>query len=296
MDNTMKPTRPKGRRGETALDDRHDVVAPVPSDWSTLYRALRHRVERQRASAPTAQKSSRQEQTRSDSDKKPRALTHAVNQATLSELEAIVTSIQQLVYLYHGKGDGPLYRPLWATASETVSLRDRVQTLLSVLNRTAESEAGYTCHIEELVGDLLRSRRRAILRTRALIQVEFLPIVQDTPLRLFLLFAALLDNALKFQGPDRPQIRIACQDRDSEYVFSVRDNGIGIPSGQTDQIFDLFHRAHQDGHYIGAGVGLAICRCIVAGHGGRVWAESENGDGTTVFFTLPHEREKEADS
>ena len=98
----------------------------------------------------------------------------------------------------------------------------------------------------------------------------------------------LISNALKFCAQQPPVIHLGWERRwGQDWVFSIRDNGIGIAPENFERIFQLFQRVHGDCEYPGSGMGLAICKKIVERHGGRIWVESELGCGTTVFFTLP---------
>jgi chemotaxis family two-component system sensor kinase Cph1 len=97
----------------------------------------------------------------------------------------------------------------------------------------------------------------------------------------------LISNALKYHPADsRPEIDVTAEERPSEWVFAVRDNGIGIPEEYHERIFGLFKRLHRH-EYPGTGVGLAICRRVVQTHGGRIWVDSKPGEGATFYFTLP---------
>jgi signal transduction histidine kinase len=104
--------------------------------------------------------------------------------------------------------------------------------------------------------------------------------------QLIQLFQNLISNALKFCGASPPRIHISAVKRDKEWVFSVRDNGIGIPEEHLGDVFELFQRLHKD-KYPGTGIGLSTCKKIVERHGGRIWVESEPGKGSTFYFTLP---------
>ncbi len=92
---------------------------------------------------------------------------------------------------------------------------------------------------------------------------------------------------MKFRGDDPPRIHVSSETRDHVWVFTVRDNGIGLDTQYADRIFMMFQRLHNKTEYPGTGIGLAICKKIVDRHGGRIWVESQPGQGCTFGFTLP---------
>jgi PAS domain S-box-containing protein len=118
--------------------------------------------------------------------------------------------------------------------------------------------------------------------------VGTLPSVLADEGQLVQVFQNLIGNAIKFRGDAPPQISVQATRRDSRWMFSVTDNGIGIDMRYAEKIFQMFQRLHEKGKYEGSGIGLAITKRIIEGHGGRVWFESNVGAGTTFFFTLSH--------
>ena len=102
------------------------------------------------------------------------------------------------------------------------------------------------------------------------------------------LFQNLIGNAIKYRKPDQvPKVHVSAEQKGSEWVISIRDNGIGFDPKHASAIFEPFKRLHTAEEYPGTGVGLAICRRIVQAQRGRIWAQSQQGEGTTFCFTLP---------
>lgn len=125
-----------------------------------------------------------------------------------------------------------------------------------------------------------------IEETRAQITSDNLPLVLTNEGQLVRVFQNLVGNALKFRDKATPMIHVAASRDDSSWVFSVRDNGIGIGPKDSERIFQIFQRGHSCDGSSGTGIGLAVCRRIVEGCGGRIWVKSSPGQGSTFFFTL----------
>jgi light-regulated signal transduction histidine kinase (bacteriophytochrome) len=127
----------------------------------------------------------------------------------------------------------------------------------------------------------------AIEDVGALVTNEELPTVVADQTQLSQLLQNLIANAIKFHGAKPPRIHVAARERAAEGVFSVRDNGIGIDPEYFDRIFAIFQRLHVAADYPGTGIGLAVCKRIAERHGGRIWVESDPGNGSTFSFSLP---------
>ena len=133
----------------------------------------------------------------------------------------------------------------------------------------------------------------AIADSGANVTHDPLPMVLADPTQLTQLFQNLCGNAIKFRRPaETPRIHVSAARQDGVWQFDVRDNGVGIESKYFDRIFIIFQRLHEREEYPGTGIGLAVCKKIVERHGGRIWVESEPGNGSTFHFTLPDRKEK----
>lgn len=145
-----------------------------------------------------------------------------------------------------------------------------------------------TVDLERVLDRLSVTLEGAIEESGAIVTHDVLPAVRSDETQLARVFQNLLGNALKFRRPDvPPRVHVSAERRQHRWVFSIRDNGIGIDSGYADRIFVIFQRLHTRTEYPGTGIGLAICKRIVERLGGEIWFESEPGKGTTFFFALP---------
>ena len=137
-----------------------------------------------------------------------------------------------------------------------------------------------------------------ILQNEATINVDYdqLPRIAGNQTQMVQLFQNLISNAIKFKGDRKPVIDVKCTRQKNFHLFTISDNGIGIKEEYREKIFEMFRRLHTKEEYEGTGIGLATCKKIVDRHGGRLWVESEEGEGSTFFFTLPIVKEMEMES
>lgn len=161
-------------------------------------------------------------------------------------------------------------------------LRAYTQASLTGQERTEYIEAG------EVLEKTLLNLRAASEQSGASISSTELPRVRMHEFQLQQVFQNLIGNAIRYCGSAPPRIHIAAVQRETEWMFSVQDSGIGIDPQYKEQIFGIFKRLHHYSEYPGTGMGLAICERIIQRVGGRIWVESQPGRGSTFFFTIPH--------
>jgi PAS domain S-box-containing protein len=139
---------------------------------------------------------------------------------------------------------------------------------------------------EKLLEDVLQNLKDQIKENNAVIKIDALPDIYGDPVLIGQLFQNLIGNAIKFRRGEDPHITISCKKENNEYLFSVKDNGIGIQQEYKEKIFIIFQRLHAKEKYPGTGIGLAICKKIVERHNGKIWFESEINKGSTFYFTI----------
>ncbi len=168
---------------------------------------------------------------------------------------------------------------------------NRMKTLLDDLLRYAT--IGKTIDIEEVdmnevLDNVTTNLTVAIQESNATVEVPTLPTILSNRSLLSQLLQNLISNALKFRNANRPPIvKIDIEENEENYIFSVKDNGIGIADEHQHRIFEIFQRLHKRTQYEGTGIGLSICQKIVNKLGGKIWLKSKITIGTTFFFTIP---------
>ena len=229
---------------------------------------------------------------------------------TLADLERSNRDLEQFAYV----ASHDLQEPLRMVASFTQLLAERYR---GRLDSDADDFIGFAvdgaARMQRLITDLLAFSRigtrgrsfapvdshaalgqalanlgQAIGEACAVVTNDELPVVLGDETQLVQLFQNLVGNAVKFRRPDvPPHVHVAVRRDGAEWVFAVRDNGIGVPTDLQHRLFVVFQRLHGRDEYPGTGIGLAMCKRIVERHGGRIGIESQTGDGATFFFTLP---------
>jgi signal transduction histidine kinase len=209
----------------------------------------------------------------------------------LQEPLRMVTSYLSLLERKYGdKLDDRGKEYLRFAAEGGVRARELIHDLLEYSRAGSKGKPLRTTDMEAVLNKVCHNLRVQIQEEGATILRGPLPRILADDNQMAALFQNLISNAIKFHGAEPPTVSIKCDEDGGWWVFSIRDNGIGIDPQFSDQIFQIFQRLHTSSDYPGTGIGLAIAKKIVERHGGRIWLESAIGKGSTFYFTIPNEQ------
>jgi PAS domain S-box-containing protein len=206
----------------------------------------------------------------------------------LQEPLRMITSYLQLVEQRYAEKLDDDAREFIQYAVEGASRMKSLINALLTYSRVESGEKDFArVNCKDAIEQALYNLQLAIEDCHAQIDFDDMPEIQADERQLVQLFQNLIGNAIKFRREDPPKVHIGAKREKDEWVFSVQDNGIGIEKQYLDRIFAIFQRLHARSKYEGTGIGLAICKKVVERHNGRIWVESEVGQGTTFYFALP---------
>jgi signal transduction histidine kinase len=203
-------------------------------------------------------------------------------------LLAITIDLKLLMKRYEGKLDPEANKFISEAIDEAMQMQKLISDTLSYSRVDAYYRPFVLTDCNAILKRSLSNLRLPIEQSGAVVTHDVLPEVMADPIQLSQLLQNLIGNAIKFCNKEKPLIHISSKQKQKEWVFSVSDNGIGIPEEYRERIFQIFQRLHNKKEYPGSGIGLATCKKIVERHGGRIWIKSETGKGSTFFFTIPY--------
>ncbi len=204
----------------------------------------------------------------------------------LQEPLRMVTSYTQLLAKRYGKQlDDEADEFIAYIVDGTTRMQALLQDLLKYSRVGSGELALQATDCELLLEEALANLQTLCEESGSIVTHDPLPTVLGDPVKLVQVFQNLVANAIKFRVGNAPVVHVTAEATDEGWRLSVRDNGIGIDPAHADRVFEAFQRLHSR-EYAGTGIGLAICKKIVDRHGGRIWVESEPGEGSTFCFTL----------
>ena len=205
-------------------------------------------------------------------------------------LRTIASFTQLLERRYKGKLDSDADEFMDYIVDAAIRMKILINDLLEYSRVATQGKEFQQVDTEDILNNVLKNLKTSIEENNAKITHDPLPTVTADKTQLNQVFQNLVGNAIKFKKPDEPpKIHISAQKENNEYLFSVHDNGIGMEPQYIERIFVIFQRLHTIAEYNGTGIGLSITKRILERHGGRIWVESEFGEGSTFYFTIPIE-------
>lgn len=171
-------------------------------------------------------------------------------------------------------------------------MQGMIRDLLDYSRVESHGRPAEVADLNEVAEDAVALLSAAIDEENAAFHIHPLPSVACDSRQIVQLLQNLIGNGIKYRGENDPVVHVSAERGDNEWIFEVRDNGIGIDPANHEHVFDIFRRLHSAGEYPGTGIGLAVCRRIVQRHQGRIWIESELGAGSRFFFTIPDQAEE----
>ncbi len=248
--------------------------------------------ERRRAEAKLAQYAADLRRSNAELEQFAYVASHDLQEP----LRMVASFTQLLAKRYRGKLDQDADEFIGFAVDGANRMQMLINDLLALSRVGTRGKPLEPTDCEALLSHTLANLASMLHETGAVVTHDQLPTVLADTMQLGQMLQNLLINALKFQGRQSPQVHISAQRQDNEWLFSVRDNGIGIDPKHQERIFAIFQRLHRREDFPGTGLGLALCKKIAERHGGRIWVESEPGRGSTFYFTIPGGKENERDN
>ena len=207
-------------------------------------------------------------------------------------LRAIVSFSQLLEDKYHEKLDEDGKEFIHFITDGAKKMNTLIKDLLLYSRITTQAKPSRLTDLEDVVQDALFNLKESIDESEAIITYDKMPVLKIDKTQFIQLFQNLLSNAIKFRSQQPPRIHIGVNRLETEWIFSVKDNGIGIEPKYFSKLFNIFYRLHTKEEYPGTGIGLPICKKIVQRYGGKIWVESRLGKGSTFYFTFKRKKDK----
>jgi PAS domain S-box-containing protein len=267
------------------------LVSPIVIDGKVeatyaIYRDISLRIRAEEKLKQTAEELMR-------SNKELELFAYIASHDLQEPLRMVASYVQLLERRYKGKLDSDAEEFI-GYAVDGASRMQRMINDLLIYSRVGTKGKPFTpIEVEKVLEQATSNLQIAIEESKAVVTHDPLPLLLGDETQLVQLFQNLIGNAIKFrENHQEPYIYVSAEEKPDEWLFLVRDNGIGIDPQYYERIFQIFQRLHGHKDYPGSGIGLAVCRRIVERHGGRIWVDSQPGKGSTFYFTIPKRSEK----
>ena len=227
------------------------------------------------------------------SNKELESFAYVASHDLQEPLRKVKNFSELLAKRYGAQLDEKADRYLNHISSGASRMQDLIQDLLTYSRVSTRGKPFIPCSMDQILEDALENLQYSKERAHAEITHDPLPAIVGDASQLTQVFQNIVGNAIKFRGERAPRIHVSVKETDDEWQISIKDNGIGLEMQYAEKVFVVFQRLHSRGEYDGTGIGLAVCKKIIERHDGRIWVESEIGEGTTFHFTIPRDLEKD---
>jgi PAS domain S-box-containing protein len=274
-----------GRRKDGSEFPIEIMLSPLESaDGTVVTAAIRNITVRKKADLQLVQKV--EELNRSNEELQQ--FSYVASHDLQEPLRMVASYTQLLASRYKGKLDADADEFIGFAVDGCNRMQGLIQDLLAYSRSGMDGKVLQKRSSENALNNALKNLSSTIEESGAVVTHDALPVITTDDTQLAQVFQNLVGNAIKYHGTEVPAVHIsATRNGLEEWTFSVRDNGLGIEAQYFDRIFVLFQRLHGRTEFKGTGIGLAICKKIVEGLGGRIWVESQVGKGSTFYFALP---------
>jgi len=272
------------QQGKRQLASLQEMVEQHRQELQMVHERLQSAItQRQEAEAARAQQTRDWARSKADLERFAYTTSHDLQES----LRMVTSYLHLLAQDYRGRLD--------ATADEFIAyavdgpawMQRLIQDLLAYWRVETQPQEFAPTDGEQVLTIALANLQGAIAASGAVVTHNPLPTVMADAAQLVQLVQHLMENAIKGRSAQPPQVHMTATRQEGEWVFAVRDNGIGLDPAHAEPLFERVQRLYSGADYPGTGVGLAMCKKIVERHGGRIWVESHLGQGATFFFTIP---------
>jgi len=262
-------------------DGAEDYLVKTQMAPETLLRSLRYAIERKRIREEVERYAIELERSNRELDQFARIVSHDLK-SPLAVLQMDLSMVASRIPTQ----DPEVQRFLDSATEQAQNMSDLIDGILQFARVQKGESALEEVDLEATLTRVLDALRAEIDGAAATVTHDLLPGIRGHDTQLGQLLQNLIANAIKYRGPAPVCIHVSAELLDREWVFSVADNGQGVPEDARVRIFEMFQRAHGD-EISGTGIGLATCKRIVELHGGRIWVDANESGGSTFYFTLP---------
>ena len=202
-------------------------------------------------------------------------------------LRMISSYVQLLARRYYGRLDSDADEYISYAVDGASRMQKLINDLLDYSRVTTRGKPFEDVNCEKVLYHVMEDMMITIQENDVRITHDPLPVIPGDETQISSVFLNLIGNAIKYRSGEKPEIHISARRKGNVWLFSVRDNGIGIDPQYDKRIFIIFQRLHARTEYPGTGIGLAVTKKIIERHGGHIWVESGTGNGSTFYFTIP---------